>query len=126
MSLCRKVFGCMMRASDRKLYLKFHSQFLLTLAASCELYIFILCTNLFRSERILDYIFERGGNRHAGERNTFLTVTISLQCFQMGMTTAVSQANCEFWPFLTLKHQACFNSSISRPINYIYSICSLW
>ena len=21
------------------------------------------------------------------------------------MTTAVSQANCEFWPFLTLKHQ---------------------
>ena len=51
-------------------------------------------------------------------RGTLLTVTISLQCFQMGMTTAVSRANCEFWPFLSLKHQACYNNSICRPINY--------
>ena len=59
--------------------------------------------------------FERGGNRHAGKRITFLTVTISFHCFQMGMTSAVSIANCEFWPFFTLRHQACYIRSICRP-----------
>ena len=106
----------------QKTYSKFHSQFLLTLTASCELYIFILCTNWFRSERILDYIFERG-DRHAGERNTFFNSDNIIAMLSNGLDYCS-----RIWPFLTLKHQACYNSSICSAAccMYKYSTCSLW